>query len=116
MNNNLSTDTTVALLKSAQAEQGNVAESLKKAKNLKAIEEAAQEFEAVFLAAMLKPMFAQLKPDETFGGGKGEEVFQGLMVQEYGKMIAQTGQVGIAEHVKQELLRIQEEVNNGNEG
>ena len=81
--------------------------------NNKAIEEAAQDFEAVFMAEMLKPMFEQIKPNGMFGGGKGEEVFQGMMVQEYGKIMAERGGIGIAEQVKEEMLRIQEQVNKG---
>jgi len=47
--------------------------------------------------------------DDVFGGGKGEEVFRGLMVQEYGKMIAAQGGVGIADQVRAELLKTQEQ-------
>ena len=77
--------------------------------NYAQIEKAAQEFESVFLAEMLKPMFSPLKPDPLFGGGKGEEVFQGFMIQEYGKMMSDRGGIGLAEHVKAEMIRIQEE-------
>jgi Rod binding domain-containing protein len=80
-------------------------------RTMKAIEESARDFEAVFLSAMLKPIFEQIEVDNNFGGGKGEEVFRGLMVQEYGKMISETGTIGIAEHVKAELIRIQENAN-----
>ena len=72
------------------------------------IEETAQEFEAMFLTEMLRPMFEQVKPDPMFGGGKGEEVFQGLMLEEYGKQMAESGGIGLAEHVKAEMIRIQE--------
>jgi Rod binding domain-containing protein len=106
-------DTSITLLQAAQSEAKRVAGNLKNsAANNKQIEEAAKEFEAVFLSAMLKPMFEQIEIDSNFGGGKGEEVFRGIMVQEYGKMISETQTIGLAEHVKAELLRIQEEANN----
>jgi len=80
--------------------------------NMQQIEEAAQEFEAVFAAEMLKPMFAQIKSDPMFGGGKGEEVFQDMMVQEYGKMIAERGGIGLKDQIMAEMIRIQEHAQN----
>ena len=41
-------------------------------------------------------------------GGHGEEVFRSMLLQEYGKTIAQSGSLGIANHVKQEMLKLQE--------
>ena len=60
---------------------------------------------------MMKPMFEGIKPDPVFGGGKGEEVFNGFMLQEYGKNFAENNSIGIAEAVKAEMIRIQEEAN-----
>lgn len=89
----------------------NVARSAagKKAYDMQQIEKVAKDFEAVFLSEMFKPMFKGIKPDPMFGGGKGEEVFQGLMIQEYGKIVAERGGVGLADHVKAEIIRLQEE-------
>lgn len=70
--------------------------------------EAAKDFEAVFIAEMLKPMFETIEVDDTFGGGHGEEVFRGLMVQEYGKMLSQKGGIGLATHIQAQLLKLQE--------
>jgi len=79
--------------------------------NLQKIEEAAKEFESMFVAEMLKPMFDGLDPDPMFGGGKTEEIFNGFMREEYGKMIAQTNQFGIADQVKQQLIELQSRQN-----
>ncbi len=70
--------------------------------------QAAKDFEAVFVSEMIKPMFDTVDVDDTFGGGKGEEVFRGLLVQEYGKIIANQGGIGIASAVQAELLKSQE--------
>lgn len=101
-----------ALLNAAQlkAAQATVPDG-KTAKDMAKIEEAAREFEAVFIAEMMKPMFENISTDGMFGGGKAEEIFRGMMLQEYGKQIAATGSIGIADHVKAELLRIQGSVN-----
>ena len=70
--------------------------------------QAAQDFEAVFISEMIKPMFETVDVDDTFGGGKGEEVFRGLMVQELGKSLAKRGGLGLSDHVNAELLKLQE--------
>lgn len=111
---NLEANTSLAVL---QASQGDVAgRSLNtknvKDKNLAQIEEAAKEFEAVFMSEMLKPMFEGIKTDSRFGGGKGEEIFRGFMIDEYGKIMAERGDIGIGEAVKAEMIRLQEAANN----
>ena len=72
------------------------------------IDAAAQEFEAMFAAQLLQPMFETLPVNGIFGGGNGEEIMRSFMLQEYGKMIAQKGLLGIAPQVKNEMLRAQE--------
>ena len=70
-----------------------------------------QEFEAVFIAEMMKPMFEGLDTNGMFGGGKAEEIFRGMLLTEYGKEIAKTGAIGMTSDIKAELLRMQEEAN-----
>lgn len=72
------------------------------------INETAQEFEAVFIGQMLQHMFAGVEVDEEFGGGHGEEMFKSLIVDEYGKLMAKSGGIGLADHVRQEMLNLQE--------
>lgn len=69
---------------------------------------AAEDFEAVFLAQMLGHMNMGVDPDSAFGGGKGEEAFQSVMADTYGKAIAEMGGVGIADAIYKEILRMQE--------
>ena len=73
-----------------------------------AINESAKDFEAVFVTEMLKPMFEGIKSDTLFGGGQTEEVFKGMMLQEYGKIIARSSSIGVADFVREEMIRIQE--------
>lgn len=108
MNNALTPDTTIALLKAAESQSGDAGKKVKNARQLEQIAEKAQEFESVFIAEMMKPMFDGISTDGEFGGGRGEEVFRGMLLQEYGKMLAGTGSLGIADSVKTELLKIQE--------
>ncbi len=70
--------------------------------------EAAEEFEAFFLSQVLQSMFKGIKSDGMFGGGHGEAVYRPLMLQEYAKLIAERGGVGLADAVMRELLTTQE--------
>ncbi len=69
---------------------------------------AAEEFEAFFLAQFIDRMFEDLPTDGMFGGGHGEKVFRSLLSQEYGRVMARTGGVGIADSVYREILKQQE--------
>ncbi len=74
-----------------------------------AADAAAQEFESVFLSEMLSHMFSGVKPDSLFGGGHGEEMWRSFLVQEYAKITARSGGIGVADHVKREIIKLQEE-------
>lgn len=76
--------------------------------NNKVMRQAAEDFEAVFLTQMIKPMFDTLPTDTMFGGGQAENVYRGLMVEEFGKSVARNGGIGIADSVYRELLKLQE--------
>jgi len=76
--------------------------------DLKRIDETAQEFEAMFMSEMMKPMFEGIKTEAPFGGGKGEEIFRSFLRDEYGKMLAiGNGGLGIAALVKEQLIEMQ---------
>ena len=68
----------------------------------------AEEFEAVFIAQMMAPMFQGLETDELFGGGPGEDIYRSVLVEEYGKSIARAGGIGLSDAIQQEILRLQE--------
>ena len=75
--------------------------------DMKRIDKTAQDFEAMFLSEMLKPMFETVKVNEMFGGGKGEEIFSGFLRDEYSKMLSAQGGIGIAGLVKEQLIEMQ---------
>jgi len=94
--------------KAAAVKRGAAAPGIGKGMGDAAAAKAAQDFEAMFIAQMLKPMFQGLSTEGMFGGGKGEEMYRSLLVEEYGKTIAKAGGVGIADQVKAEMLKLQE--------
>jgi flagellar protein FlgJ len=76
--------------------------------DMAAIHKTATEFESVFASEMLSHMFQGVGADPEFGGGHGEEAFKSLMIDQYGKALAKTGTLGIADKVAAEMIRIQE--------
>ena len=77
--------------------------------NQQKVREAAQQFEGFFISQMMEQMMAGIEPDPTFGGGLGEETWRSMLNQEYGKQIAKTGKLGIADNVMKAMLHAQEE-------
>lgn len=65
----------------------------------------AEDFEAVFLTTMISQMFKGLKTDGMFQGGFGEKVWREHMIAEWGKQIAASGGVGIADSVYDEIMK-----------
>ena len=59
---------------------------------------AAHAFEAAYLAEMLKHTGVNSLPS-GFGGGAGEEAFSSFLTQEYARLMAERGGIGIAEQV-----------------
>lgn len=58
----------------------------------------AKEFEASFLAEMLKYSGIN-KTSETFGGGAGEDAFSSMLNDAYAESLVEAGGIGIAELV-----------------
>jgi len=72
------------------------------------IEDAATEFEAIFLAQMMQPMFEGIKTDGPFGGGHSETIYRSMLIDQFAKDIAAGGGIGVAAQIKAELLKAQE--------
>jgi Rod binding domain-containing protein len=70
-------------------------------------EEAAREFESVFLARMLEGMSTGLS-GSLLSGGQAEETWRSFMNDEYAKLISRSGGVGVADAVLQAMLGAQE--------
>ncbi|MBI2254246.1 MAG: rod-binding protein [Proteobacteria bacterium] len=77
-------------------------------RNAAGIAKVAEDFEAFFAGLVFEQMSSDIEPDPVVGGGEGEDMFKGLLNQEYGKAIARTHSLGIADVVQKQLLQIQE--------
>lgn len=74
-------------------------------------DQAAGDFEGMFMSQMLQPMFDTVGVDPIFGGGHGEEAMRGFLVQEYGKILAKGSHLGIAAAVQHQMIQTQQKVN-----
>ena len=70
-------------------------------------ERVAGEFEHMFIAQMLQPMFAGVTTEAPFGGGQGEEMFKPMLIDEYAKAVSSRGGLGVKDAVLKEILRLQ---------
>lgn len=68
----------------------------------KAMREAANEFEAVFLAEMLSHT-SLADTSETFGGGAGEDAFGSMLSREWANHLTARGGIGLSETIYQAL-------------
>jgi peptidoglycan hydrolase FlgJ len=68
----------------------------------------AEEFEAVFLAQLIEQMMGESTQSEMFGGGPGESAFRGMLNEEYAKVMARAGGIGLADDLAREIMRLQE--------
>ena len=92
------------------------AETLNNAKNSKnreKIAQAAEDFEAFFITKTMETMFEGISTDGMFGGGHAEKIYRSLLFNEYGKVMAKTGGIGVKDGVMRSILQMQEMENNG---
>lgn len=67
---------------------------------------AAEDFEAVFLGQFVAGMMQGLSAEGPLGGG--DDPFAAMLREEYGRLIARSGGIGIADSVMRQLLHAQE--------
>lgn len=70
--------------------------------------EAVQDFEAFFISQMYEQMYATVPVNETFGGGNAEKIFRSMLIDEYGKMTAKSGGIGLTDQIMAQLLQQQQ--------
>ncbi|WP_291295538.1 rod-binding protein [Elioraea sp.] len=74
-----------------------------------ALRKTAEQFEAMALGALMQPMFEGLGRGRGIGGGgKGEAAWAPMLVNEYARITAASGGLGIGEVVFRHMLAAQE--------
>lgn len=62
-----------------------------------------QEFEAIFVKMMLSEMQKTVEKSGLVDGGFGEEIFSGMLTDEYSKTMAQNANFGLADSLYRQL-------------
>lgn len=68
-----------------------------------ALRQVAVDLEAAFLTEMLTHTGLGAR-SETFGGGAGEDTFSSFLTQEYARLLAERGGVGLSETIFEALV------------
>lgn len=75
--------------------------------NPAAADKVAKEFEAMLVGQLMESMFAGMRESPLFGGGgPAEKPWRSLLLQEYGKAIAESGTLGIGKMTHDEIARL----------
>lgn len=77
------------------------------ARGIAEAEEAARQFESVFLSKMLEGMTTGLS-GSVLSGGQAEATWRSFMNDEYAKLISRSGGIGVADAVQKAMLGAQE--------
>lgn len=75
------------------------------------LQETAQSFEAQFIGQMFQMVTDSMEVDPVFGGGAGEKMFRGMMVDTWAESASKQGGLGISNSVMRELIQQQEGTN-----
>lgn len=89
------------------------AKSLLSEKDREKVEKAAEDFEAFFITKMMETMFDGVSTDGMFGGGNAEKIYRSMLLDQYGRNMAQTGSIGVKDVVMRSILQMQEMETNG---
>ncbi len=84
------------------------AKDLKHAKDMAQAKETAQDFEAFFMTRMMESMFEGVSTEGMFGGGHAEKIYRSMLFNEYGKVMAKTGNIGISDDIMDTIIQMQE--------
>ena len=85
----------------------------KKSVDEEKIAQAAEDFEAFFITKSMETMFEGVSTDGMFGGGHAEKIYRSILFNEYGKVMAKTGGIGVKDEVMRSILQMQEMASKG---
>ena len=71
------------------------------------LRQTAEEFEAVFLAQVLQTLHTGIGGPGALNEGDNE-AWSGMLQEEYAKLIAKSGGIGVADGLMREMLKLQE--------
>lgn len=70
-----------------------------------ALKKSCEDFESVFVNQMMKSMRNTVQKTGFISGGRGEEIFQSMLDEEYASQISKSGKMGLSDMLFRELSR-----------
>ncbi|RMF08077.1 MAG: hypothetical protein D6763_10845 [Alphaproteobacteria bacterium] len=95
-------------MNTAQATNARAGLDPVRARDDRAARQAAESFEAVFLAQMLQHMTNNVGNEALFASSHSESIYRSMLNDQYAEEIAKRGGIGIADAVYREILKAQE--------
>lgn len=86
----------------------DVTRSISKAGGREEALEVAKQFEAFFLHTILEDIIPEPEEDAFGGGSHAEKVWSSMLNEKYAELLSESGGVGIATMIYQQLLTLQE--------
>ena len=71
------------------------------------MKKAAEDFESLFLNIVLKAMRDTVPKSGLIDGGNAEDIYKGMLDEEYSKMMAQQRHTGLADNIEAFMLQAQ---------
>jgi len=69
------------------------------------LREASEDFESLLIDQMLSAMRKTLSKEKLYGGGLAEDIFQGMLDEEYSRLMARSESFGLAEKIYDQLSK-----------
>ncbi|NLL49053.1 MAG: hypothetical protein GX249_10760 [Firmicutes bacterium] len=77
----------------------------RKSTSQRALQDAAEQFEAIFLYQLLEQMRRTVPENDLLGDRRAEKIFQSMLDQEMASTYAQTQSVGLAKMIYEQMSR-----------
>jgi flagellar protein FlgJ len=77
----------------------------RKSASQKALQEAAEQFEAIFLYQLMEQMRRTVPENDQLGDGRAEKIFQSMLDQEMASNFAQGQSIGLAKMIYEQMSR-----------
>ena len=72
--------------------------------DIKKVKELSQQFESIFHGIMLKTMRSTVQKSGFIDGGNAEDIYAGMLDQEYSKLMSTSADTGLAANIERQLL------------
>ena len=97
-------NSSIARLQAEHTAGNDLAARSRVAEGDEALRAVAQEFEALFVKQMFGSMRSSLNPEnDMLHGGLSQNIFEDMLYDEYSKVMARTGSIGIADLIYSQL-------------